>query len=44
MDDVLIGGTTAFDGAVGNLHNAALTGFDLLWPEKCDQGGAMRIS
>ena len=29
-DDLLIGGTTAFDGAPGNLQIAAFTGFDLL--------------
>ena len=29
-DDLLIGGTTAFGGAPGNLQIAALTGFDLL--------------
>ena len=29
-DDLLIGGTTEFDGAPGNLQIAALTGFDLL--------------
>ena len=29
-DDLLIGGTTAFDGAPGNLQIAALTGFDFL--------------